>query len=157
MGWNLSQGLSISRERHLDREPPALKNISLGGQRFVEFYQPLQTNLSLYFRPAIGLSYTLQNSFGQDNGSLISQTRQHTLSLGADLSAGLAWRFAAKWALYGGFAFVDPIRMSGGLFTSENYRISIAEYRGWTFDYQLSPVLTSGRIGLGFRYFYERR
>lgn len=157
VGWGFSHSLSIAKESSLNPQPRLLRNIGIGADRFVEFYQPLISQLAVYLRPSVGLSYSLQNQYNANGTNLVDQTQRHTLSLGANLSAGLAWRFASKWALYGGFAFLNPIQVSGGISSSEEYRSQFTDHRGWNFNYQLSPTLSSGSVSLGFRYFYEKK
>jgi hypothetical protein len=157
VGWGFQHSLVINRIPYLDPQPRLLRNIGFGADRFVEFYQPIISQLSVYLRPSVGLFYSLQNQYNPNNTNLVDQTRRHTLSLGADLSAGLAWQFAPKWALYGSFAFFNPIQVSAGVSSSKDYRSQIPDSRGWGFNYQLSPSLSSGSINLGFRYIYDKK
>ena len=157
VGWGFQHSLVINRISYLDPQPRLLRNIGFGADRFVEFYQPLISQLSVYLRPSVGLFYSLQNQYNAQNLRLIDQQQRHALSLGANLSAGLAWRFAPKWALYGSFAFFDPISISGELTSTKDYRSQIPDSRSRSFTYRLSPTLSSGSVNLGFRYIYDKK
>jgi hypothetical protein len=157
VGWGFQHSLVINKISYLDPQPRLLRNIGFGADRFVEFYQPIISQLSLYLRPSVGLFYSLQNQYNVNSTNSVDQTQRHTLSLGANLSAGLAWRFAPKWALYGSFAFLNPIQVSAGLSSTEDYRSQIPDSRDRSFTYRLSPTLSSGSINLGFRYIYDKK
>lgn len=167
VGWNLNQSLSLFNYGIYDDSvkvrPRSLTRLGVGVERFVEQYKPISEKLALYLRPSLGLSYRLENTWGQDvpNPGISYQTQTNTLILGASLAAGIAWRITPKWALYGNFAFTNPVSVSGGISTTENYQEKNPQggnlkSRGNFFEYNFSPTLSSGSIGLGFRYFYTR-
>lgn len=163
VGWGISHGLSSNR---LDRDVaarPSISSAGIGVDRFAEFYKPVFEKFALYIQPRVGLAYALNNTYSlQNNTTLSYKTRYHQLTLGASLSAGIAWRITPKWALYGNFAFTNPISISGGIGNTVDYpeNGSQGEYtksRSSFFEYKLSPTLFSGSVGLGFRYFYTRK
>ncbi len=162
LGWGLSHSLTSQKFNSGNENIPSLKNVSFGGSRFVEFYKPVFDKVALYISPSVGLTYRLENSVDQQGGAGTYRVNQdNTLSLGASLSGGIAWRFTPKWSLYGNFAFTNPISISGGVSTSKQYSANVpstepVEARGGVFSYNFSPGLSSGYVGLGFRYFYTR-
>lgn len=165
VGWTLSQSLSLINYGDWTRpypEPRTLQSIGVGVNRFVEYYKPISEKLALYLSPSLGLNYQLQNQNSAQNGDIVLiRTQANTLTLGINLSAGIAWRLASRWALYGGFAFANPVSISYGWQNSEFYRQSSPQTadtnsEGSFFKYNFSPSLSSGGIALGFRYFYTR-
>ena len=168
VGWSLSQSLSLEKnvyDPNLLDSPRKFRYLGFGVGRFVEYYKPVFEKFALYLRPSVGLTYGLGNNYNYvmlNNGtSALSQSRTNTITLGLNLNAGIAWRLSPKWALYGGFAFVDPISLSAGWTNAENPgsgnpQSAPIETEGSFFKYDLSPALSSGNINLGFRYFYTR-
>jgi hypothetical protein len=161
VGWGLTHTLSIQKLENFNITPKPLRNIGFGGQRFWEFYKPINNKFSLYLRPTLGLSIELRNDYSiNDNENRISaEINTKKLELGVGLGAGVAWRLTPKWALYGGFAMSNPLNISTSFIketnlevqnqTGENLRI-----KNTAFDYQFAPTISSGGISLGFRYFY---
>ncbi|MGG7663047.1 outer membrane protein [Dyadobacter sp. BHUBP1] len=159
VGWSLSNNLAIQKVKSLTFEPKPLQNLGFSISRFWEFYKPLNDKFSLYARPRIGLGYNLANTFDNANGNITTETRLNSISLVANIGAGIAWRIAPKWAIYGGVAFSNPLDVSysfgrrrdvanprpDGQYPQNNLR---------GFSYRFAPDLSSGSIGLGFRYFY---
>lgn len=168
VGWTLDQSLSLFNYGYYDSsikiKPRSLTSLRVGIGRFVEYYKPISEKLALYISPSLGLTYELANTWGQDSSppGISYQTQTNTLILGASLAAGIAWRITPKWALYGNFAFTNPISISGGISNTVNYQEKNPQgenlkTRGSLFEYNFSPTLSSGSIGLGFRYFYTRK
>lgn len=168
VGWTLDQSLSLFNYGYYDSSvkvrPRSLTRLGVGVGRFVEHYKPISEKLALYIRPSLGLTYQLENTWGQHAPApgISYQTQTNTWILGASLAAGIAWRITPKWALYGNFAFTNPISISGGVSTTENYQEKNPQggnlkSRGNFFEYNVSPTLSSGSIGLSFRYFYTRK
>lgn len=162
-GWGISHGLSSNRFDGAWATLPSVRGASVGIDRFVEFYKPVFEKFALYIQPSVGLSYGLNNQFGvQSDGTLAYKTQNHRLTLGASLAAGIAWRITPKWALYGNFALTNPISISGGIENTVNYQNKNPQggntkSQGSFFEYNFSPTLSSGSVGLGFRYFYTRK
>ena len=158
-GWTLSHNLVTQKLKNYNIDPKSLQTLGFGVSRFWEFYKPLNDKFSLYVRPNVGLGYKLDNTFESSNDIILTDTRIHSFSLGASVSGGVAWRLAPKWAIYGGFAFASPLDVTLG-FSKKRNMANIrpdGEYpqtnaRG--FSYRFAPDLSSGSIGLGFRYFY---
>ncbi len=164
VGWTLNQSLSLRKIREsINTSEPlrTLRSIAFGGERFVEHYKSLSDKFSLYIRPGFGLSYRLQNQDGEQNGNQIyTKYQTNTFTLGANVSAGVAWLVLPKWALYGGFAFTNPISLSAGWRNSESITQTNPGTptigKGSFFNYNFTPSLSTGSINLGFRYFYTR-
>ncbi|SEI44036.1 hypothetical protein SAMN05216327_101588 [Dyadobacter sp. SG02] len=159
VGWTLSHNLATQKIKSLTFEPKPLNSLGFGISRFWEFYKPLNDKFSLYVRPRIGLGYNLENTFENANGIITTETRIHSISLAASVGAGIAWRIAPKWAIYGGFAFSNPLDVSFGFGRQRDVanprpdgQYPQSNLRG--FSYRFAPELSSGSIGLGFRYFY---
>jgi hypothetical protein len=158
-GWALSHNLITQNLKNYDIDPKSLQTLGFGVSRFWEFYKPLNDKFSLYVRPSIGLSYKLDNTYESSSSVILSETRRHSFSLGASVSGGIAWRLAPKWAIYGGFAFTNPLDITFGFAKNRNVadmrpdgQFPQTNSRG--FSYRFAPELSSGSIGLGFRYFY---
>ncbi|GHB56308.1 hypothetical protein [Persicitalea jodogahamensis] len=162
IGWTLNQSLSLAKIQYsgnTNDPAPTLQSIGFGGGRFVEHYKSLSDKFALYVRPGFNLSYTLQNQDDQQNGNAFTRTQTNTFTLGADVSAGVAWLLSPKWALYGGFAFANPISISAGWRNTESTTQNSGRptnRKGSFFNYNLSPNLSSGSISLGFRYLVTR-
>ncbi|MDR6803899.1 hypothetical protein J2Y45_001168 [Dyadobacter sp. BE34] len=158
-GWGLSHSLAFQKLENFNIDPKPLQTLGFGIERFWEFYKPLNDKFALYVRPDAGLSYTLKNSFDVIDDRIARETQDNSFLLGFDISAGIAWRLAPKWVMYGSFAFSNPIYISygfGKITHTVNPRPD-GQYpqtntRG--FAYNFAPQLSSGSIGLGFRYFY---
>lgn len=158
-GWGLSHSLSFQKLENFNIDPKPLQTLSFGIVRFWEFYKPLNDKFALYVRPDASLGYTFKNSFEVNDDKIVRETRDNSFLLGFDISAGIAWRLAPKWAIYGGFAFSNPLFVSYGFGKTSNTvtprpdgQYPQTNTRG--FAYSFSPQLSSGSIGLGFRYFY---
>lgn len=162
-GWGISHNLLSDNYYYPLADLPSVRSASVGVDRFVEFYKPVFEKFALYIQPRVGLSYGLDNQFGLENdGTLSFKTQNQRVILGASLAAGIAWHITPKWALYGNFAFTNPISISGGISNTVNYQEKNLQgenlkSRGSLFEYNFSPSLSSGNIGLGFRYFYTRK
>ncbi|MPR32618.1 hypothetical protein [Salmonirosea aquatica] len=165
VGWTLNQSLSLINYDDwfgTYAAPRTLQGFGVGIGRFVEYYKPISEKLALYIRPSLGLTYQLENQDNRQNGDIIViRNQSNTLTSGINLSAGIAWRLASRWALYGGFAFANPVSISYGWQNSESYQQSSPQTgstktEGSFFKYNFSPTLSSGNISLGFRYFYTR-
>jgi len=162
-GWGINHSLSSRIINGYDIAPRSFQGATIGIERFAEYYsKPIFEKLVLYIRPRIGLTYALNNTLTNENAKLTSETQNHTLTLGAGISAGIAWRLTPRWALYGSFAFTNPISLTGGISNTVNYQQKNPQgenlkIRGNFFEYNFSPTLSSGGISLGFRYFYTRK
>jgi hypothetical protein len=161
-GWGIDHGLSLHKFENFNIDPKNLQNLRFGIERFWEFYKPLNDKLALYLRPDASLSYQVRNAFETSNDKIITETHGNSFSLNLGVSAGIAWRIAPKWAIYGGFAFLNPLSVSYG-FGHTRFTDTIrpdGEYPQTNtsgFAYRFSPQLSSGSIGLGLRYFYGRK
>jgi len=165
VGWTLGQSLSLTNFGEYGStipSPRTLRSIGFSGGRFVEHYKSLSNKFALYVRPGFGLTYLLQNEDGRQEQRSLSYTKDqtNTFILGVNVSGGVTWLLSPKWALYGGFAFANPISVSAGWNNTAtipiNSRGPIRESRGSFFNYNLSPALSSGSINLGFRYLVTR-
>jgi hypothetical protein len=158
VGWGITHSLITQKFRQLDIVPNPLNELSFGIERFAEYYKPLNDKFALYLRPSGNLGYSLKNSYQADNDEVYYEKQANSIVLGLSLSAGISWRISPKWAITGGFAFTNPINVSYGFENSEFYRQKNSaggnlETKGSAFKYAFSPDLSSGSIGLGFRYF----
>lgn len=159
-GWGITQSLIIENYDNMSVDPRALRELGFGMERFWEFYKPiLADKIALYARPILGLSYTHNGAWEQLDGALSLEKRTNTVMLGVSLAVGLAWRVTPRWALYGSFAFYNPANVAYSFGDTENY---LAQNPGGEnvvdktsgFKYSLSPELSAGTVGLGFRYIY---
>ncbi|WP_254561273.1 outer membrane beta-barrel protein [Dyadobacter diqingensis] len=162
VGWGINHTLSLQKLKEFNVDPRRLRNFGIGGERFWEFYKPLSSKFSVYVRPSLSLTYNLTNEYSLINDKLTDETRLNKVTVGASLGAGIVWRVTPKWALYGSFAFANPINISTGFGEIESYtRVSAGgenlKTKKTLFDYQFSPSFQTGSIGLGFRYFFARR
>ena len=158
VGWGINHNLRIYKLTDFNIDPKPIQEFGIGGERFWEFYKPLNDKFALYVRPSFGLNYNLQNTYQASNNDITYEAQSNKLTLGASLGAGIAWRITQKWALYGSVAIVNPIDVSGALNTTESFTEKNAagenvKSRGLSFDYKFAPTIASGSIGLGFRYF----
>lgn len=158
-GWGLNHSLSFQKLENFNIDPKPLQTLSFGIERFWEFYKPLNDKFALYVRPDVGLGYTFRNTFEITNDRIVRETQDNSFLLGFDISAGIAWRLAPKWAIYGSFAFSNPLYVSYGFGKTSDTatprpdgQYPQTNTRG--FAYSFAPQLSSGSIGLGFRYFY---
>jgi len=158
-GWSLDHALGIQNYEGYNIDPKPLQRLRFGISRFWEFYKPLNDKFALYVSPNVGLSYTLGNSFEVASDKIVQETHDNSFMLNLSAGAGIAWRVAPKWAIYGGFAFVNPLYLSYGF----GYQVNKSNPRpdgqypqsnSRGFVYRFTPELSSGSIGLGFRYFY---
>jgi len=161
-GWGINSSLASLKYTDPLLNIPSLQQLSLGGNHFFEFYKPLAEKFAFYLTPSVGLTYRLENVLRREDSENYLLDQTNSLILGASLSAGIAWRITQKWALYGGFALVNPIRISGGAVNTKRYSTNThnkvpIESRGSVFDYNFAPSLNTTSIGLGFRYFYTRK
>lgn len=159
LGWGITHRLVYEKYRQLDIVPTPLREIGFGIERFVEYYKPLNDKFALYARPSANLGYTLTNTYQAENNKVYYESKTNSLALGLSLSAGITWRISQKWALQGGFAFINPVSISYGFGSTEYYQQQNpnggnVESKGSVFKYSFAPELSSGSIGLGFRYFY---
>jgi len=158
VGWTLRNNLSLANRDGFDMDTKALRNLGVGVDRFLEFHKPIGTKFSVYVSPSVGLTYNLTNTYTTSNDVVIMETQTNKLTVGASLGAGIVWKVAPKWALYGNFAFINPVNISGLRGDTENYLVQSSQggnlkTKTTAFDYSFSPSLSSGSIGLGFRYF----
>jgi len=158
-GWFLSHNLVTQNLKNYDIDPKSLQTLSFGISRFWEFHKPLNDKFSLFVRPSAGVAYKLDNTYESNDGRILTERRTQSISLSASVAGGIAWRVAPKWALFGGFAFSNPLEVSLGFSKERNVANPLPDgqypqvnSRG--FAYRFSPDLSSGSIGLGFRYFY---
>jgi hypothetical protein len=158
-GWGIDHALSLQKFDNFNIDPNKLQDLRFGIVRFWEFYKPLNDKLALYLRPNTSLSYQVRNTFQISNDKILTETHGNSFSVNFGASAGVAWRIAPKWAIYGGFAFFNPLFVSYG-FGHTRFTDTLrpdGEYpqtNNSGFAYRFSPELSSGSIGLGFRYFY---
>ncbi len=153
-GWRIGQGMGFSKVPDYQPSAPQLLNFNLSGERFVEYYTSLHPKVALFARPSVGLTCGLQNTYGSDPNEkqLFRETQRHSISLGLNFSAGLAWRFAPKWMLYGIFSIKNPVDVSVVRINNESKGT-----KSNSVDFNFSPELNTGNVGFGFRYFYDRR
>jgi hypothetical protein len=159
VGWGIFHTLETQTNRQLDIVPNPLKGFGLGIERFGEYYKSLNDKFALYVRPSGNLGYALTNTYQAENNKVYYESKINSLALGLSLSAGITWRISQKWALQGGFAFINPVSISYGFGSTEYYQQQNpnggnVESKGSVFKYSFAPELSSGSIGLGFRYFY---
>lgn len=155
VGWSFSNSLSLFKINEPGYMKP-LQSLGFGIARFVEYYKPLGGKFAIYARPSIGVGYTLSKQYSGTGDVLIFEDTNNRISLNASLEAGLAWRFATKWALYGSVAFSNPISVSTS-FNRRKYTDGLLDQRGNSFDYNFNPAASSGQIGLGLRYFCGKK
>ncbi|MCE6992386.1 hypothetical protein [Dyadobacter sp. CY323] len=158
VGWGISHTLSTYKNRELDFVRKPLSEFGIGIERFAEYYKPLNDKFALYVRPSGNLGYTLKNTYQLSNDELYYETKTNSIVLGLSLGAGISWRISPKWMIDGGFAFTNPINISYGFESIEYHQQQNPaggnlETKGTAFKYMFSPTLSSGSIGLGFRYF----
>lgn len=165
IGWTLGQSLSLTNFGELrgtNPYPRTLRSIGFSAGRFVEHYKSLSDKFALYVRPGFSLGYRLQNEDGQQSSNVYyTKLQTNTVTLGINVSGGLAWLVSPKWALYGGFAFANPISISAGwknVATIVNSRPGgrANDTSSGFFNYNFTPSLNSGSINLGFRYLVTR-
>jgi hypothetical protein len=159
LGWGLTHSLSTASNSALQPEPTLLRDVSFGIERFAEYYKSLNDKFALYARPALNLGYAFKNSNAVEQNLVVYESKINTISISAGISAGVVWRVSPKWALYGGFAFLNPISIGYEFSETENFQNKYpngenVKSTGNAVTYAFSPNLSSGSIGLGFRYFY---
>ncbi|MGV3604709.1 MAG: hypothetical protein ACO1N1_26020 [Dyadobacter fermentans] len=158
-GWGFNHGLVHQKLRNFNIDPKPIQSLSFGVNRFWEFYKPLNDKFALYARPSAGVTYAVKNEVEFNNNVIIRELHGNVFSLDLGVSAGIAWRVAPKWAIYGSFAFLSPINVSYGFGYSKQTANPLpdgqyAKSDSRAFSYRFAPDLSSGSIGLGFRYFY---
>lgn len=155
VGWTFSNNLSLFKLNQPEYIKP-LQSLGFGVGRFVEYYKPLAGKFAVYARPGIGIGYSLSKEYSGTGDLLIYEATNNRISLNTSLEAGLAWRFATKWALYGSVAFSNPVSVSTS-FNRRKYTDGLLDQRGNSFDYNFNPTASSGQIGLGLRYFCGKK
>ncbi|GAB2768602.1 hypothetical protein GCM10027275_09030 [Rhabdobacter roseus] len=164
-GWSLYHRLNLVKVKNIIPEPRSLTGLDLGVSRFVEFYKPLGERWTLFARPSLSVNYRVENSYAisgparPDNTLILAnQTLTHRIGLSASLSAGVLWRFAPKWALEGNVAGITPLSITFGRSEYEDYGLvpntTPANFVNHFIQYETTPRLSTGYVGLGFRYFY---
>ncbi|KQS33547.1 hypothetical protein [Dyadobacter sp. Leaf189] len=158
-GWGLTHSLNIQSNSYYKPDPNTLGELSLGVERFAEFYKSVGEKFALYARPALNLGYQFKTNNAVNNNELVYESKINSINLSAGISAGVIWRLSPKWAVEGGFAFLNPISISYGFTTTEYFQNKYpngenVKYEGHGINYFFSPNISSGSIGLGLRYFY---
>ncbi|HEV7347697.1 hypothetical protein [Telluribacter sp.] len=165
VGWSLQNSVRMNK---FENYVPAIRKVGsmgFGLDRFVEFYLPVGEKFTLFARPSLGVSYQLQNFFTVANSPkiggnwvLANQSQRHSYFLSVNLSGGVLWQFAEKWALQGSVAGITPLSMMFSRRVEEEYGLAPNTqkntYTQNQLSYTLQPDLNTGYVGLGFRYFY---
>lgn len=159
LGWGLTHRLVTESNSLFRPEPAQLKELGFGIERFAEFYKPLGEKFALYVRPSLDLGYSLKNNNAISDNQLVYESKVNSIDLSAGISAGVTWRFSPKWAIQGSFALLNPISIGYGFSKTEYFQNKYpngenVKYEVNSITYAFSPGISSGSIGLGFRYFY---